>query len=126
MNLEKSLQTIKNSIVKNEEILKVLRKSHPHLNTLSEKQILDYFNVHTIYELHDHITQIQESQDTHNNHTVQKNEICCCTDSNGQIKDLYDSEISAKEQINKILKEKRVQLSIYICPYGCGWHLTKG
>ena len=62
---------------------------------------------------------------TYNKHTVQKNEICSCTDSNGQIKDLYDSEISAKEQINQILKEKRVQLSIYICPYGCGWHLTK-
>lgn len=124
MHLKKSLQSIKNELVQNEEILKALQKSYPHLAHLSENQILNYFNVKSIQELDGHIERIKESQEPQNL-TVQKNEICSCTDSHGQTKDLYDSEVSAKEQIRKLSKEKRLQLSIYICPYGCGWHLTK-
>ena len=115
MNLKKSLQAIKNDIVQNEEILKVLQKSYPHLAHLSENQLLDYFNVKSIHELLRHIEQIKEAQEPQNL-TIQKIEICSCTDSNGQTKDLYDSEVSAREQISKLSKEKRLQLSVYLCP----------
>ena len=125
MHLKKPLQSIKNELVQNEEILKVLQKSYPHLAHLSENQILDYFHVNSIQELNGHIERIQESQEPQCNLTVQKNDICSCTDSHGQTKDLYDSEISAKVQISKLSKEKRSQLSVYPCPYGWGWHLTK-
>lgn len=126
MDLKKSLQSIKNDIVKNEEILKVLQKSYPHLAYLSEKQILAYFNVSSMDALHAHMKHIQESQKPQNTPAVQKNEICSCTDSNGETKELYDSEVSAKKQMNTLSKEKRLPLRIYICPDGCGWHLTKG
>lgn len=125
MNLKKSLQSIKNELVQNEEILKALQKSYPHLSHLSENKMLNYFNVHSIHELNGHIERIKESQEPQCNLSVQKDEICPCTDSLGQTKDLYDSEVSAKAQINKLSKEKRLQLSVYLCPYGCGWHLTK-
>lgn len=125
MNLAKPLQAIKNDIVRNEEILKALKKSYPLLAHLSENQILNYFNVNAIYELNGHIKRIKESQEPQDKLAVQKNGICSCTDSHGQTKDLYDSEVSAKEQIRKLSKEKKLQLSIYICPDGCGWHLTK-
>lgn len=124
MHLEKSLQALKNKLIRNEEILKILQKSYPHLTQLSENQILNYFNVKSIQELDGHIERIKASHESQNL-TVQKNEICSCTDSNGRTKDLYDSEVSAKEQIRKLSKEKRVQLSVYSCPYGYGWHLTK-
>jgi len=126
MNLEKSLQAMKNDIAKIEETLKVLQKSYPHLANLSKKQLLTYFNVNTIQELNGYIKRIKESQELHDNLTVQENKLCSCTDSNGQTKDLYYSEVSAQAQLNKLPKEKKSPLRVYICLDGCGWHLTKG
>ncbi|MDM5264602.1 hypothetical protein PF327_10395 [Sulfurovum sp. XTW-4] len=126
MHLKKSLQTIKSELVKNEEILKHLQKSHPHLAHLSEDQILKYFNVQSLHELNGHMEQIKKSQELQVDLTVQKKEVCTCRDSHGEIKDLYDSEVSAKEQIATLSKEKQLQLSVYRCPYSSGWHLTKG
>lgn len=125
MHLEKSLQALKNELVKNEEILKILQKSYPHLAHLSENQILNYFNVKSIQELDGHIERIKASQEPQNL-TVQKNEICSCRDSHGETKDLYDSEVSAQKEANTLSRQNKLKLSVYSCPYGCGWHLTKG
>lgn len=116
---------MKNALVKNEEILKRLQKSHPHLAHFSEKQILNYFHVQSLHEFDGHIKQLKESQAPYNL-PLQNNEICSCRDGQGQIKELYDSEVSAREQIGHLAKEKRSQLRVYRCPYGSGWHLTKG
>ncbi|UPT76714.1 hypothetical protein MN086_06565 [Sulfurovum sp. XGS-02] len=126
MHFKQSLQTIKNELVKKEEILIHLQKNHPHLAHLSKKQILNYFNVQSLDALGGHIKEIKESQERQDTLTVQKNEVCSCRDGHGRIKDLYDSEVSAKAQIGKLSQGKRLQLSIYQCPYGSGWHLTKG
>ncbi len=126
MHFKKSLQSIKNELLKNEEILKRLQKSHPHLGHFSEKQILKYFHVQSLDELDGHIEQIKASQEFQVDLTVQKNEVCTCRDGHGRIKDLYDSELSAREQIGQLAKEEELQLRTYRCPYGSGWHLTKG
>ncbi|WP_223898031.1 hypothetical protein [Sulfurovum sp. TSL1] len=111
--------------MKNEEILKRLQKNYPHLAHLSENQILKYFNVQSLHELNKHMKQIKASQELQTILPAQKNEVCSCRDSHGQIKDLYDSEVSAKEQIDALSQRKRLQLRVYRCPNGCGWHLTK-
>lgn len=125
MHSKKSLKALKNALLKNEEILKRLQKSYPHLAHLSENQILKYFNVQSLHELNKHMKQIKASKEHQTIPPVQKNEVCSCRDSHGQIKVLYDSEASAKEQIDTLSQRKRLQLHVYRCPYGCGWHLTK-
>jgi len=121
MDLKKSLQAIKNDIARSEEILKLLQKSHPHLAHISENQILNHFDVNTIDELHEHIRRIKVSNEL----SVQKNEICSCRDSNGEIKNLYDSETSAQVEADSLSGHNRLKLCVYRCPYGSGWHLTK-
>ena len=122
MNLDKSLQTLKADIAKKEKILKALQKTYPHLSNLSETEILTYFEVSTIPELREHIKRIKESEQPDEN---LNSHICSCTDSNGQPKDLYNSEASAQEEAKILPRQKKLQLNVYICPDGYGWHLTK-
>jgi len=125
LNLGKSLQSIKADIAKKEETLKALQKTYPHLSNLSETEILTYFEVSTIPELSKYIKCIKESEHSHEILTLKESHICSCTDSKGQSKDIYDSEASAQREITLSTTEKRLKLSVYICPDDCGWHLTK-
>ncbi len=52
--------------------------------------------------------------------------VCTCTDSHGKTKDLYDSEEAAQKEASIFAAQKKIQLKVYVCPNGCGWHLTKG
>ncbi len=113
---------MKNDIAKKEETLKALQKIYPHLAYLSEAQILAYFDVATIPELEKHI---KKSTQPHDNLTVQDIDICSCTNSQGQPKDIYTSEESAQREANALATQKKLLLSVYLCPNGCGWHLTK-
>jgi hypothetical protein len=126
MEFKKSLQAIKNDIDRSEEIFKLLQKSHPHLAHLSEIQILNYFHVNSIDQLHEHIQQIKASKESYYDLSVQKHEICSCRDSHGEIKNLYDSETSAQAEADTLSERYTLKLSVYRCPYGAGWHLTKG
>lgn len=124
MNLEQSLQAIKTDLAKKEEILNGLKKIYPHLSYLSETQILTYFKVESILELNEHSKCIKVSTQVNDKLSVQENDICSCTDSKGQPKDVYHSEASAQE-VMMLSRQKKLQLSVYICPDGGGWHLTK-
>jgi len=119
---DKSLHAIKNDIAKKENILRSLQKTHPHLKHLSEIQILAYFNIQSIHELSTHLTNLNELPYPNDNLMDDKHPICSCTTSDGQAKDLYDSEKSAQ----KFVDQQKIQLKVYLCPNGCGWHLTKG
>lgn len=116
---------MKNDIAIKEEMLKSLQKAHPHLDHLSETQILTYFKVDSILELNEHSKRIKESTQANDNLSVQENDICSCTDSNGQPKDLYHSEASAQEEADALTIQKGLKLSAYRCQDSCGWHLTK-
>jgi len=116
---------MKNGIAKKEETLKVLQKTYPHLVHLPEAQILAYFDVATMDELNEYIKHIKESIQSYDNLPLKDSHACSCTDSKGQPKDLYDSKESAKKEANVLATQKRLQLSVYPCPYGYGWHLTK-
>ena len=125
MNLDKSLQTLKNKIAKKEEILKALQKTYPHLSNLSETEILTYFEVSTIPELIEHIKCIKASVQPDENLTATQSHLCSCTDSKGLPKEIYDSEASAHSAITLLGIEKSLKLCVYRCPDHCGWHLTK-
>ena len=120
--MKKSLQTLKNNIAKREDVLKALQKTHPHLAHLSEAQILTYFDIHTTDELTKHITLIKEFILRLDN---LKDQLCSCTDSKGQPKDLYASEEFAQKEADVLAIQKRVKLKVYACPDSSGWHLSK-
>ncbi len=120
--MKKSLRVIKNDIIKKEETLKALQKIHPHLVNLSEIEILAYFNVKTIPELEQHSIESTQSYD---DVLIQDTQLCSCTDSKGQAKDLYTSEEFAQKEANALTAQKRVKLKVYLCPDHCGWHLSK-
>lgn len=126
MKRDKSLNAIKIDIAKKEKTLKTLHKAHPHLKHLSETQILTYFDIHSMDELSIHITNLNGSSLSLDNLMDDKRPICSCTDSDGQAKDLYDSEYSAQKEATVFVGQKKLQLKVYVCPNGCGWHLTKG
>ena len=122
MDLKKSLQTLKKELSKKETILKAIQQTNPQLRTLSKHQILAYFEVTGIDELEEYIKHKKESIPTDTQNTL----ICHCIDSQGQLKALYDSEESAQKEASVLSKQKNLNLSIYLCPYHAGWHLTKG
>ena len=115
---------MKNDIAKKEETLKALQKTYPHLSHLPEAQILAYFDVATMDELNEYIKHIKESTQPHDN-LPHDSQLCSCTNSKGQPKDLYNSEKSAQKEATILVKQKRLKLKVYPCPDGCGWHLTK-
>ena len=122
MNLKKSLQTLKEDLSQKETTLKTIQQVYPQLSTLSEGQILAYFEVTTLNELDEHIKHNKESIPSDTKNTL----ICNCTDSQGQPKDLYSSEESAQKEASVLSQQKNLNLSLYPCPYQDGWHLTKG
>ena len=48
-----------------------------------------------------------------------------CMDANLFHKDVYPTQAEAQSTVAYLKKEKRVQLYVYRCPHGSGWHLTK-
>lgn len=48
-----------------------------------------------------------------------------CVGSDGQCKDLYETQKDAQKRASISHKEKGIRLTVYKCPYNSGWHLTK-
>lgn len=51
------------------------------------------------------------------------NRICNCVDHNGKPKDSYKTESDA-QKMAKIRSASGIELFVYKCPFGCGYHLT--
>lgn len=49
---------------------------------------------------------------------------CTCVDRDGALKQLYRSRGEADRHCQIALAERRVTLSVYLCPTTPGWHLT--
>lgn len=49
---------------------------------------------------------------------------CICSDQHGKYKQVYLTEEAARRRAQLIKKERHINLQIYPCPYGRGWHLT--
>jgi len=57
-------------------------------------------------------------------HGMSKSKCLFCTGSDGSSKDIYVTAADAKRQADRVKKEKGIQLDVYRCPAGSGWHLT--
>ncbi len=128
MNLKKSLKPIKNKLQNRNRLYHTIRGVYTHLSELSNKEILDYYNVHSLKELDTHIELIKEIlKKQTEDYEVKLTELdtCFCLDSRGDFKYLYESKKEAQKQVEYSLQAKRIKLTLYACPFHCGWHLSK-
>lgn len=119
-HIKKSLQTLKLELANKETLLKIIHNHYPHLSGYTQKELLDYFNLSTFDELGNYI---QSSVKTFSEERNDDDTHCSCQDGNGEYKELYDTDELAQEQAARSIG---VKLKVYPCPYGYGWHLTKG
>lgn len=117
-----SLQTLKTDISKKEALLKTLYNHYPDMKEYSETQLAAYFGLQTFEELYQHLQNIEKAH-TPDAESIDLKEytVCRCTDGKGYPKELYENEASAQQAIERT----KVKLSVYPCPSGFGWHLTK-
>lgn len=128
MNLKKSLKPIKKKLSNRDKPFIIIRQLYTHLSDLSNKEILDYYNVKNIKALEQHIEHIKKIlKNQIENYKEELEEIngCFCMDSRGEFKYLYNRKKEATDQIEYILKTKQLKLILYPCPYHCGWHLSR-
>lgn len=119
-SIKHSLQTLKTDLERKERSVKYLQKHYPHLSDLSEAELIKYFDLKKVDELEDHIENLIDKsclKETSINHTI-----CSCKDSKGELKTLYKTENEAQ----KVIAGSHMTLSLYQCPDGQGWHITKG
>ena len=128
MNLKKSLKPIKKKLSDKNRPFITIRRVYTHLSELSNEEILDYYNVQNIKALDEHIEHVKtilKKQIENYEEELEEIDTCFCLDSRGDFKYLYLTEKEAKQQVTYSQKTKRVKLSLYACPYHCGWHLHK-
>jgi len=126
--MKKSLKPIKKKMQNKKKLYVTIRRVYTHLSELSDKEILDYYNVTSLKELHNHIEHIKKvlkKQIENYKEELEQINTCFCLDSAEEFKYLYSTRKEAEQQIEFTLKTKRVKLALYPCPFHCGWHLTK-
>jgi len=121
-----SLQTLKTDLAKKEALLKTLYGLYPELTGYSETELLLYLELRTPEELYQYIQNVEKPDTPHAGTTpMQEYTVCRCTDGKGYPKELYQSEAAAHKEIHAQLVHIKTKLSVYPCPSGFGWHLTK-
>jgi len=122
-HIKKSLQALKSDLALKETLLKKIQKHYPHLSNFSQEELLAYFQFDTLSELK---VYIEDSVRTSSEDDIVDTILCTCKDGKGEFKVLYETEALAQEQANISKMQPSVNLKVYPCPYGYGWHLTKG
>ncbi len=128
MNLKKSLKPIKNKLQNKNRLYHTIRRAYTHLSELNNEEILDYYNVRSLKELEAHIEHIKAILKKQiQNYEEEREELdaCFCVDSRGDFKYLYEDKKEALKQIEYSIQTKGVKLTLYACPFHCGWHLSK-
>ena len=123
--MKQSLHTLKADFHNKETTLKTIQHHYPHLAHLSEKEILTYLQIDTIEELGEHFKQTLETSISIY-HDKMDGMVCSCKDSHGALKDAYDTHELAQVEASQLMMDQKFELRVYPCPYGNGWHLTKG
>ena len=119
---------MKKKLQNKDKLYVTIRRVYTHLSELSNEEILDYYNVNSLKELDTHIEHVKEvlkKQTENHEEELEELDACFCVDSRGDFKYLYESKKEAEKQVLFSLKTKRVKLTLYACPFHCGWHLSK-
>ena len=128
MNLKKSLKSLKKEINNKNKLFITIKRVYTHLSELSNEEILDYYNVSSLKELEQHIEHIKnilKKQIENYKEELEEIDTCFCLDRRGDFKYLYNTKQEAQKQCDYTWKTKRIKLTLYSCPYHCGWHLSK-
>ena len=128
MNLKKSLKPIRKKIVEKDNIFRTIKHVYPHLNELSNEQILDYYGLGSVKGLESHVEKIKDillKREITRREEVEEIDACFCMESRGDFKYIYETKKEAEKQVEYSWRSKRVKLLLYPCPYHCGWHLSK-
>ena len=133
MKLKKSLKPLQKSFLRKrlqpkENLYALIRHLYTHLSELSNEEILDYYSVRSLQELNEHIEHVKEVLKKESENYEEEREAlngCFCLDSRGDFKYLYESKKEAQKQITHTFQTKRIKLTLYPCPFHCGWHLSK-
>jgi len=126
--MKKSLKPIKKNLQNKNRLFATIRHVYTHLSELSNEEILDYYNVSSLKELEGHIEYVKEvlkKQIENYKEELEELNTCFCVDSRREFKYLYESKKEAEQQLLFSFKTKRIKLSLYACPFHCGWHLSK-
>jgi len=127
-HMKKSLKPIKKKLLNKDQTYNTIRGVYTHLSELSNDEILDYYNVRNIKELDahiEHIKNILKQQIENYKEELEEIDGCFCFDGRGDFKYLYTTKKEAEQQVNYSWQTKRVKLTLYSCPYHCGWHLSR-
>ena len=128
MNLKKSLKPIQKQLQNKNRLYHTIRHVYTHLSELSNEEILDYYKVRSLKELDEHIEHIKEvlkKESLKHEEELDALDACFCVDSRGDFKYLYEHKKEALKQIEYSKQTKGVKLTLYACPFHCGWHLSK-
>jgi hypothetical protein len=128
INLKKSLKPIKKKFENKYKAFMTIRRVYTHLSELSNEEILDYYNVQNIKELEahiEHVKNILQKQIENYEEELKEIDACFCLDSRADFKFLYSTKKEAEQQVNFSWKTKRIKLTLYPCPFHCGWHISK-
>ena len=126
--IKKSLKPIKKKLQNKDKLFITIRRVYTHLSELTNEEILDYYYVNSLKELDTHIEHVKEvlkKQTENYAEELEELDACFCIDSRGDFKYLYESKKEAENQVLFSLKTKRVKLTLYACPFHCGWHLAR-
>ncbi|CAA6810066.1 MAG: Unknown protein [uncultured Sulfurovum sp.] len=126
--IKKFLTPIKKKIKNKTRLYLTIKHVYPHLCELSNEEILDYYQVKSLKELDAHIEYVKEilkKKKENDEEKLDALDTCFCVDSHGDFKYLYQTKKEAEKQRLYSLKTKRVKLTLYTCPFHCGWHLSK-
>ncbi len=126
--IKKSLKPIKKKLQNKDKLYHTIRRVYTHLSELSNEEILDYYNVNSLKELNKHIEHVKsilKKQIENHEEKLEELDACFCVDARGDFKYLYEHKKEAEQQVLFSLKTKRVKLTLYACPFHCGWHLSR-
>ena len=116
------LEALKKQLAQEEEAFRLIKKKYPSLAPMNEYEILAYCDCRSRSELVQYVKELKiestldEGKDEN---------ICLCTDTNGEMKYLYMSKKEAELAKELRQREQHINLKIYTCPTSRGWHLTK-
>jgi len=126
--MKKSLKPIKKKFANKEKAFVTIKRVYTHLSELTNEEILDYYNVRSIKELEahiEHVKNILKKQIENYEEELKEIDACFCLDSRGDFKYLYSTKKEAEKQVNFTWQTKRLKLTLYSCPFHCGWHLSR-